>query len=594
MWSSQKDGYSEGIRMKYHIENAIKFIKNNAFMILVIMIYAILISSFLLDQGVMCGDEIKHRFKSFYGIREFFKTFVSEQVYEKGRALAAIPTTIFLYVGFASPNRFYERIMATIAIFLCIIIAAYFVKKLFKNNFLTMIYAILLMSFIPISFEHSIPNAFATVYCIPFSFLLLSWIVYLDYLQTSSVKKLILSCVLFFIPLVSYEIFVTYTPLYLLLAFYKSKETQFSKRVKDAIKKFIVPLLCAIVFLIMYVVVRKIFGSAYDGNQIGSFTIIGMLQIIKQLSISSFPGYFLFNDKYHYLYQIYADTKEQGFWKTILENVSVIIFLLVVLLGIIFVQIRKMKSEIKPGIGRNVLVLISAIVFVVLPTLPLSVSAMYQGNVTDSNFIQLPVNFFSYFASCFFVAFFISIVKSKKSRCFNVLLCCVLVLVVIGMFGVQSMNSVFVKQQKSNYERMEEIEQLLDTQVFHLFEDTQIYSEDIYKTMNLLAFRDGYWDTFAQKNQCRVGFTKDISQSEYQLYFTDDSYFQLVHDENVIVFIPQDDMRSKIYLQCEDDYKNVELDNNAVFTDGKYKVYYFKQNQEGVVQMNPGGIVLAY
>ena len=30
MWSSQKDGYSEGIRMKYHIENAIKFIKNKA------------------------------------------------------------------------------------------------------------------------------------------------------------------------------------------------------------------------------------------------------------------------------------------------------------------------------------------------------------------------------------------------------------------------------------------------------------------------------------------------------------------------------------------------------------------------------------
>ena len=580
--------------MKGRLKKGIQFVRNNAFFCLVIMIYGLLISSFLLEQGIMCNDEVQHRFKSFYGIREFFKTFVSEQLFSKGRGLAALPTTLFLYAGFASTNRIYERVMAVIAIGLCVLLAACFIKKLFQDKFLTVLYGILLMSFIPVSFEHCAPNAFVTVYCFPFSILLLSLMIYLDYLRTGLVKKCILSGVLFFIPLVSYEIFITYTPMFLLLAFYESRETKLGARIVDSVKKFFAPLSCAIVFLLLYVVMRQLFGSTYDGNQIGHFTLAGMLQIIKQLSLSGMPGYFLFNGKYQYLYQMQAEHKDTGLYRTMLANATMPIVLLVLLFVILIIQLGKKAAKQRQSVAGKLCIVLGACLFISLPTLPLSVSSMYQGNVNENNFVQLPVSFFSYFASCFAIAYFIAIIKSKRSLVSQILFYGLMVVCVFYLFGVQSMNQVFAKEQNRNYNRMVKIEQLLDTQMFHLFEEVSVYSEDIYKTANLLAFNEGFWDNFAQKNQMRASVTQEREQSDYQLYYTDDAYFQLIREENVIVFVPREDMRSRIYLQCGENYKSVELDGAAMYADAEYKVYYFKQNQDGATQVNPGGMVLEY
>lgn len=571
-------------------KKVVKFIKNNKALTLVLFMYVAIICIPLLNQGVLCNDELQYRFQSFGGIRSFFKYWISVQTYEKGRFISAIPTTIYLYIGFASTNRVYERVVAIAVFLLCIGLLAQLWQKLFNNKFFTLLFLVLSIGFIPITFEPVTPNSYVTLFCLPAIFMIMAWRYYIEFLENKNKKKLAISMGLLFVSLISYEIFVTYVPIFLFIAFYKSNEKTFGGRIIESIKEFMAPLLCAIIFLIMYVITGKIFASNYAGTQIGNFTLSSSLAIIRHLFASSIPGYFLFNKKYQYLFNIYAPNGADTFCKTLFKNIDICVILLVILAIIIIFKITNMKQEEnrKEKSISHVLILLVAFLYMILPSIPNSISSMYQGCVNENNFIQLPVTLFLYFACCFFIAYLISWIRDTILK--KYILVPIYVLLLLVMMSVQTMNITFSNQQNIDYERMIRIENLFDTWTMSKFNNKTVYSQDIYQTKNCLAINDGYWTQYAVRKGLLLQIEQNLDekqQEDYTLNYIEDMYFTLQNDDNLLVFLQNNDLRDKAYVDLDDFSIKVNLSSENMMTDGKFKVFYFRLQNGQVVANNP-------
>lgn len=543
--------------------------KKHRYIVYLLIVYIGLISAVLFEQGVMCNDEALYQLYARSGIKNFFRYFTYVQAYCKGRFLSAIPTTFFIYLGYANPAHWYVRGIAILVLFSSIVIFAKFLYEVFENINLSIVFILLSWGYMPITFEPSAPNAYVTLFGIPFILLIISLIMYVRGLKQNNKKNMIISSLLFFVPLCSYEIFITYTPLFLLLAYYYTKESDFYLRIRGTINKFIYPFCSAIVFLILYIATGRVFQTQYDGTKI-LFTIKGALKIIKQLFASSIPGYFLLNGKYQFLFKYYCENKSDLFFKSLLKNLDIRVLVIAFIFMIVVINARKQKTKNKT---HNGLVIVVGIIFALLPLTPLAISEMYQDNVTSTNFTELPVCYFTNYAICFCISYVICVIGLKK--CPTWIKNLLLVFLVILLISIQVMNTTIAKEQKKNYQRFSAIENVLNTYLFQNINGSIIYSEDIFETKNMLAINDAYWDVYMQNKGLSFNFTKEKDNAAWKFYFENDEYFVLENGKEYFVLIPEDNHREWVYIETSEGILKKDAKNEAAVKNAGFRIYRY-------------------
>lgn len=516
----------------------------------------------LIRSGIICNDELQTRLLRQQGIGHFIQENFKIAL-ENGRVLGGLVETRLL--GFVSNSRYLYRAVDVFLILLSFTLFGVLMYLLSKNKNFACFTSVLLTLFLPVTFEHTVPNAFVGLLAGPAILLILSLIIYILYLKTGKKYLLLASMALYILSMMQYEFIVTYCLLFGILSCWEHYQRERRLDIRKAVRKMLIPLCCTLVYIAVYFSIQIFFPSNYAGNEIGFVSISSSLKIILTLAKSSLPGYFLFNTKYQWLSQAYNGSLT-------LENVMV---LRILLCGASLVFILKRLATGSNG-KRLFLPCFSGVclLYMTAPSLPNSIAKLYQGGVNESSFTALPVTFFLYFAS---VALVSAILWNLLCRLkVNGQAVVILIVLFLGL-NVQVMNEGLSKEQLKNYNNLVFIERAINSSVFDSLRGKDIYSQDIFKTQNLLAIHDSYWTEYALTRGMALNLLNaEGNQEQIQLLSDDYQYIVLRYKDKLAVV--SDVMLSGPHCikTGTDSFSILYFDDS--FTENGLYLYLFKSN----------------
>lgn len=514
----------------------------------------------LINQGIMNNDELQYYFWSRQGFIAAYRRF-REMWIVQGRFLASIFTPVWMWMSMLGETSTIFRIIPVATIILNVYLFYKLIYMLWENKNFAKFCFIAILAFLPVSFEPMAPNAYTTSFGIPFSFLLIAMIEFKKFIDFGKRKQAILMSACMLIAFSSYEVFVTYVPLFCAIALLKYG----IKQIKLVIKYSMLPITVGIAYILLYVVCRVLMPSGYDGNSIG-FTVRGALDILLYLSKTSFPGFFLQSPTYQYL-------------NDIIDELQLIDYIRIVVLGVALIVVMYnlvIRDRDKAKLGffwSNIGVVVVAYLYTILPALPISISSMYQQNVGENTgFKALPVSYFTYFAATFLCCFIFWKVFEKSSNT-NILLILFVVIGIVGM-PVQYMNSNFSIEQHNNFLRVKNIEKFLTISSIKNLDEGEIVSEDIFQTYHRLGIHDSYWqDTLNILGVNAIvtnGIMEDeIQQGQYKLSY-DDEIFLLEGTDTIIV--ASEDTLTEVLVEFHSG-ELAKLSLEAPYNENGYYIY---------------------
>lgn len=468
----------------------------------------------LLFQGIMCNDELQTRYWRELGIPELFKHYFSVAS-AGGRIIGGFVDV--RVISFITKNMYINRFVDILLIVTSVILFAYFVYRIHGNKYFSFFIGIMLMVCLPVTFEHGVPNAFVAVTVIPSMLVLGAMLLFWKSLCDGKKRYLALSMLLYLIAMMQYEFVVTYV----LMMYFLILKYQFGNGKINWLEAFgqaIIPTAVALFYIVLYFVMQSINASGYAGNTVGFVSVASSLKILYVLAKSSLPGYFLFNEKYRYLKQVYCEQYEN------ITLLIAILILIVVCLFILCMHLFGNRDRGKKAWKWNLSEMAVAAVFMVVPSLPNAISALYQGNVTESFFTWLPVSYFLYFAAVFLIC---SVLWNIFQYCnkYMLIICSIVIACYVGQ--IQYMNYINANQQHKDFTRLLAIEKMFDMQLWNQFNGMEAFSEDVYETRNLLAVHDTFWSQYLQKNGLSINVRQGSVEGAFNIYFPNDEYFLL-------------------------------------------------------------------
>ena len=498
------------------IKNWAKLIEKSSIWFVCVFALIIAVCIPLYRAGIIINDELQARFWGMQGFVQLYKHYFVELIF-KGRILQVFIVPISLYLGFLSSNIWVFKIIQLFSILLIVILWGCLIYRIFGNRKLASIVSTLQLIWIPISFEHTEPNAFLTLYDFPYCLLIVSVILWIFYLEHSDRKKvLVASMILLFISECSYEGFVTFVVPFILIGVYK---LGFNRILKD-IKTYLYPVAVTIVYLVLYVVCGKLFPSNYSGNQIGISSIGESLHIIMQLLAVTIPGFYRIDAKYRDLYNYYKIIHPINQFSAVI--IGIVLLTSSIILYNAFKKSQNSSKRLTSGVLlKDVGVVIGVMFSCACIMVPISVASMYQGIVGDNGFLGLPVTWFGYFLTVTAIGYVIWRILQHTS---NKLISAVIVAVICVMTcTIQTENHIFADEQSENYERLVYMEDFCSSGMLDVFNNEELYVADFYTQKNLLYIHDGYWTSYIQTLGYNIPMLNEAASLEQNRVYLDDN-----------------------------------------------------------------------
>lgn len=365
----------------------------------------------LYNTGPIVNDELQYRYYRMEGLWSLFNYYLKDRL-RQGRP-TIIMSSVNVLFSYPTKSDTINGLVQVLLLAVTIMIFGYLIKLKTKNRYFAAFVSIFTAVFMAITFEHNAPMAFWGQLVVLAFYLLVSLVLYVKYLQEGRRKNLIISCIFYVLALLSFEMAITYAPIFVLIAFFHNRMS-----VKKTIRSSLPHIAIAFIYLGLYVLSQKfVSAEAYAGGTVGFVSLANSWEIIWNLFVSALPGYYMFNSKYQYLAPIYTG------YISVYNTLRII-----VLAGAVFYTIYRVfgfankmneKSRAigdKKGKSQGIYYLLFgvAILYMFLPSLPNSISLMYQGIVgADKAFVALPVSFFLYFAASLAICSLIWIVVKK-------------------------------------------------------------------------------------------------------------------------------------------------------------------------------------
>lgn len=485
-------------------------------MLIPVLILVLIVISQLLSQGIILNDEVQSRFARMFGFTSMLKRFLLGEI-NQGRPLR-IMAAFNHAASFISSSYITSRSIQIITILLVHVLFGYLLFLLFNRKGFAVFASVISLVVLPITFEHAAPNAFVGFTALPLAYFFISTILFVKYLRNNQKCYMLISTLFWIITLLSYEFMVTLVLFFPLIAF--SERTNSINTDTHLIKTTLIPILFSVLYITALLTVLKFITAGYDGAKLAFISIKSTLAILYTLFLSAMPGYYLFNEKYKYLFTMYSDysfpfynineltygnfieilswfAQEFLSFQFIISYISLFVFCYFNFTS------EKNLNESSPFPKTLPLILF---IYMFIPSLPNALSKMYQGQVTAKFFTGLPVSFSLHFIAVTLISLVLWLFM-QKSNLRSVTGKILLFAICLYCSCVLHMNSVIAKEQNSNWQRMRIIEKLFDTSVFKAMRNNSLYAADLYKTNNLLAFHSGYWTQFAKYKNLDIKIT---------------------------------------------------------------------------------------
>ncbi len=531
----------------------------------------------IIKQGIILNDEVQmyqFRLQSWFSL---LLRNIGEEI-RMGRPLRIL-AAFNAALSFLTKNIYLNRIIQCGYIFAGFFSFGYFTYKLLNNRQFSIFVTMFIILFFPITFEHATPNAFNGLVFIPMTELFLSLTLYCNYLDTHKKQTLYCAVGLFIPALLGYEFMITFIPLYGLTYMYKSYiQNQFE--IKKVLRAVGVCGIIGIVFVAMLLITSKLCQGEYEGAQLGFVSVESSFSIIWMLFMSALPGYWITNDKYQYLFNIFQQNSG-----VTLRNVLLIAIVFIALLTLIKIRKPIACTMTQKQSLFHFSVLAAGTIYCFFPSFANAVSKIYQGNVTSEHFSALPVSSFLYLFTCFTICYAVWVILQKVKNRNSIALVCATV-ITLSAFPVQCMNSVLAQEQHRNTERFVKMNALFETNTLKKLSYNTIYAPELYETQNALAIHQGYFEDVAEQNG--IESIAIISESEENCNVTlfetgVNQWTVTTGDEAVILSEYRLDGEVGVILSsalCE----FVEVSDQG--RDGDFYYYHFKKDDAGSLKVS--------
>lgn len=460
--------------------------------ILALLVVCITVAYPIFRQGIMCNDEVYLRLAGQYGLGNFFSEVIGKENLANGRVLGVLGNLKFL--TYISDNIYVFRTIELIVLFSGMALYGYLIYRLLGSKTLGVATACAALVMLPVTFELAVPNSFMIVTVQPLIILMLSIIVFLNYLEKRRKRDLILYNLLYLWAMCLYEFIITYVFIYFLIHFIKRMgEKNTREKWFELIRDEVPPVVTAVVYLVLYVMQGILLPSQYAGNQLGISSIGSVFQIMGMLFVSALPGYYTFaNEKYKWLFLQY---KNDPWMDLILDPRIILVFLGVayVLFGLWKLSNHKQAAT---KASKSAAILFTTVLYAFLPSMPNGVAKGYQGAVTPDNLSSLPVSLYLYLSIMFGLSYCAWRILSRiKQKGIVLVLVCA-----VAAFGaaIQITNGVIAEEEYRNYIRFAEMENVLSSQYMQNYNGKTFAAPSFYEVRNMLAIEEGHWSKYAQ------------------------------------------------------------------------------------------------
>lgn len=467
---------------------------------LIIILLGLLAMDWLIPfsgTGVVNNDELMSHLNVVY------KPLLYERSLEQGRTITYFLTYPLSYLLNFSENFYISRIRDFSFIILNLISLGMLYYRFFHKFSFSCLTFCISLAFLPVTFEHTLPQAYCG-FAFYFSVMIGAVFLFIKWLESGKKLYLLVSLLINLYILFFYEVFITLMPIYAVAAWYVLPEERKSgKNIILAVKHHIG---ISILYLLVYSGMRYFSPSTYEGNSVGSLSGISIFKVLKQLILASLPGYYWTNAKYRYIFREYSNYEAilngGGVKAVIVRNIDIGIFCFgIILFGVLMIlmdnvhmyKLGNTRAEAATTVGI-------AMGFVVLPLLPVAISARYQASVNASDFISVPAVYFSYLAVAFLISYFIWEITGRLGKKAIFIL---LAAIMLFSVGIQMMNRVIERRQAETALRVTTIEDVFKTDVVSRLEGMEVDAADLYETIDALGFEneaveDGYWTLFSR------------------------------------------------------------------------------------------------
>lgn len=522
----------------------------------VLMFVVLIVVSNIMIQGITCNDEVQLRLNSQHGLLYFLKKQIIEEDIYQGRILGAIGNIKFL--SFISTNLYIFRAIEVVILLIAIGLLGVFICEVFNNKKIGVLGAFLALVFLPITFEHSVPNAFVIVVCQPLILLLLSLLFYMKFFKVNKKQYIIYSCLLFFWACCLYEFVVTYILMFFIITFIRKDKAE---NYAILLKKCIPHAVTAMLYLVCYILQGKIFPTKYEGTSINISNIKGIMNVLKIEWMSSLPGYYLFNKKYKYLYSIYYSKRD-------MLTVTIIIIFVISLITIL-IKLLWNGSMQSWNLKKNILIILTAIAYTIIPTIPNSLTPLYQNSVSESYFTSIPVSLFLYFSVVFLITWGVWNFVAKFKKLFFVpigIICLLSTCIYITNKGI-------AERQFEDYKRFVSIEDLLSLDFWENYPELQIQAPSFFETRDNLAIESGHWTDFISLyNNGNIQVDSDNDNANCYILMQNDNSFYMILD-NVNYYISKDYVEDRFLFKDLSGAWQMGEKKNVIYQNKGYVFY---------------------
>ncbi len=489
-------------------------------------------------------------------IRNFFLSDLS-----LGRSTFFI--AIWYRITFIFDNFIYFKTVYFLFLSLDIILFSFLLKKIFGfSKMFLFIPLLILLCFLQNSWHPNGVVVFSNVFSGSLSFLFLSLILYIKYLETNKKYYNFLSLFLYTCSLFTYELYVLYFLFFIAVAI---KNLNKNNGFKDLINKIKFQVLLLSLYLFVYFLVKHFASSSYAGVTVsGRFSLINSVKTIWQFSVSSIPGYMLIFDKWAGNMELFKNTMFYGYRSILLNIQPIWIIKFVSVFSLFYIVTKNTKPE--KNYKFYILNLILGITYFFIPPVLLSLTSHYQNIVLNNVFLSEPVTLFSFFAFVYvFVTLLIILIKLINNFYLkNYLLMFIgLCIACIGL-AVDYSNFGYSQSQELSHYKWEIVNRFINTNEFNnIPENSFIYAPTLFNGIGTVVVDDDdYWSNYVYvKSGKKIIITKDISKiSLNNGYFL--KYDQQLKDkEQYLVF-------SKVFAL--DETKKLFYSSNA-------DIYYYSK-----------------
>lgn len=390
-------------------------------------------------------------------------------------------------------SHIYFRLFAIVPLIIEIFLFCYMFGLIFKNKILPFIVAVFLFTGFQHAWYHHSLTSYSLNFHLAFSFLLLAYIYFIQFMKNEKPKTIILSGFFCAIAASVYELFFPYLLIFPLLIFFNDKyrkKLTINKACKD-FALFMIPLLPIILANAWFYLSKGMF-SGYRGNSmVSDFSLLKYLEAIWVFSSSALPGT-IFGHYYHEIIKFFGVSGEGFEYNNPFEKMRVVWLVIpFTAVGAIFIFGKKIKEKNYSFLLIGLLFIIG-VLFIGLPNLLLCLSKAHQGRALSNTEIMYTGTHFSLYGWVLFLCVSILFLKKVFQKYYLIPLFALSGIVFLSVYKNQISNTFIANVQALNYSNWRLLEEFYDEGMF----DKYPADETIYFSERMLGIDHVFWGIF--------------------------------------------------------------------------------------------------